>query len=106
MLKRLAIRTPLTEEACSNYIVAMKTNIVRIGNSRGVRIPKPFLEESRLGEEVEIEVHGNQIVIRSPKRPRDGWKEAFRLMAERGDDLLLDAPLETQTTWDQNEWEW
>lgn len=68
----------------------MKARIVKIGNSKGIRIPKAFLEQSRVGEEVELEVRGNQILIRPASRPRDGWEEAFHLMAEQGDERLLD----------------
>ena len=64
----------------------MKTRIVRIGNSQGVRIPKPLLEQSGLGEEVELEVRADEIVIRAGSRPRAGWEEAFRSMADAGDD--------------------
>jgi len=68
----------------------MKTRIVRIGNSQGVRIPKPLLEQSGLSEDVELEVGPDQIVIRSVRHLREGWREAFEAMAARGDDALLD----------------
>jgi len=48
-----------------NYIVSMKTTIVRIGNSRGIRIPKPVLEHCELQDEVDMEVRGRELVIRS-----------------------------------------
>lgn len=84
----------------------MKTRIVKIGNSQGVRIPKLLLEQSNLGEEVELEAQDDRIIIRSAERPRQGWDEAFRLMAERGDDRLLDGDLTGQARWDEEEWEW
>lgn len=85
----------------------MKTQIVRIGNSQGIRIPKPFLEQSGIGKEVDIEVQRDQIVIRSLRRPRQGWEESFREMARRGDDRLLDEEsLLTQSSWDEEEWQW
>ena len=58
----------------------MRTNIIRIGNSQDIRIPKVLLEQSRLGDEVELEVENWMIVIRSVTRPREGWEEKFRLM--------------------------
>ena len=82
----------------------MKASLIQIGNSRGVRIPKVFLEQTRLTSEVEIEVHGSQVVIRSAARPRAGWDEAFAAMAARGDDKLLEGSRSTQ--WDDAEWEW
>jgi antitoxin MazE len=84
----------------------MKTRIVRIGNSQGVRIPKLLLERSNLAEEVELEALDNQIVIRAAKQPRQDWEKAFRAMAERGDDELLDRNLLFQTHWDEDEWQW
>lgn len=84
----------------------MKTRIIKIGNSQGVRIPKTLLEQTRLGEEVELEAQDDQIIIRPATYPRQGWEEAFREMAERGDDNLLDPDLTGQTEWDQKEWQW
>jgi antitoxin MazE len=83
----------------------VKARIVRIGNSQGVRIPKPLLEESGISGEVEIEVHDRQIIIRSAERPRQGWEQALRSMAEAGDDALLD-DLPALSSWDDEEWEW
>ena len=82
----------------------LKTQIIRIGNSRGVRIPKLLIDRLGLGSEVEIAVKRDQLVIRPASRPRQGWAEQFRAMAERGDDRLLDKP--TPTHWDINEWKW
>ena len=84
----------------------MRTRVVKIGNSQGVRIPKLLLERSNLPEEVEIEAQDDRIIIRSAKQPRQGWEEAFRAMAERGDDRLLDENLTTQSSWDEDEWQW
>jgi antitoxin MazE len=68
----------------------MKTNIVRIGNSHGVRLPKPLLEKSGLRGEVEITAEGESLVIRRVKTPREGWAASFQEMARNGDDALLD----------------
>jgi antitoxin MazE len=84
----------------------MKTRIVKIGNSQGVRIPKLLLERSNLAEEVELEAEDNRIIIRSTKQPRQDWEGAFRAMAKRGDDSLLDNHLLAQTQWDEDEWQW
>ncbi|HET7273824.1 MAG TPA: AbrB/MazE/SpoVT family DNA-binding domain-containing protein [Longimicrobiaceae bacterium] len=62
---------------------------MRIGNSKGIRLPKLLLQESGLDEEVELEVEDGQIIIRSPERPRAGWPAAFREMARNGDDALI-----------------
>jgi len=81
----------------------MKSRLIRIGNSRGVRLPKPLIEEAGLQEEVEVQIRGNALVITSPIRPRAGWAEAARQMRERGDDLLEEP---TGTQFDDKEWRW
>jgi antitoxin MazE len=83
----------------------MKSSIVRIGNSRGVRIPKPLLDQTGLNGEVEIRAEKNTLVIGPARKPREGWAAAFREMAQRGDDRLLDTT-PSLTQWDQDEWEW
>lgn len=84
----------------------MKANIIRIGNSQGVRIPKVLLEQTRLSGEVEMEVRGNTIIIKTASQPRKDWEEKFRAMAERGDDRLLDAEQMGQTSFEEEEWLW
>jgi antitoxin MazE len=82
----------------------VKTQIIKIGNSRGIRIPKLLINQVGLGSEVEISVERNQLVIRPTARPRLGWEDQFRAMAARGGDRLLDEPAPTQ--WEVAEWEW
>ncbi len=85
----------------------MKTKIVKIGNSRGVRIPKSFLEESGLTEEAEIEIENGKIVIKPVTKARSTWDSAFKKMDNNNDDLLMDAEaLSEQSGWDKKEWEW
>jgi antitoxin MazE len=84
----------------------MRTRIVKIGNSQGVRIPKLLLERSNLAEEVELEAHDDRIIIRSARQPRQGWEVAFREMATRGDDELLDREAPARNRWDEDEWQW
>jgi len=84
----------------------MKARIVQIGNSKGIRIPKPLIEQTGLGDEVTIEAEGNRLVIRAARRPRQGWAEAFQAMAAAGDDRLLDSEGATSSAWDRREWQW
>lgn len=85
---------------------AIKTRIVRIGNSQGVRIPKLLLDQIDLDEDIELILEENQIVIRSASPARHGWEEAFRAMAEESDDMLLDGDNLLPTAWDEEEWQW
>ncbi|MDQ3698091.1 MAG: AbrB/MazE/SpoVT family DNA-binding domain-containing protein [Gemmatimonadota bacterium] len=84
--------------------MAVRARIVRIGNSRGVRLPKPLLDQAGLDGEVELRAEPGRIVIESAARPRAGWAAAARAMRERGEDVLLDAP--TPTRFDVEEWKW
>ena len=84
----------------------MRARIVKIGNSQGIRIPKPLLEQLKINEDVDIEVENNQIIIRPVSNPRIGWDGAFRKMAEYGDDALIDGEQTLTHTWDETEWRW
>jgi len=84
----------------------MRVSIVRIGNSQGIRIPKVVLEQTHLTGEVEMEVKDRQILIRALRKPRQDWGRKYRLMAEKGDDRLLDSDVVSQTSWDKEEWQW
>ena len=85
----------------------MKTKLIRIGNSRGVRIPKSLIEQSGLSEDVELILKDNEIVLRSTNGPRKNWEQAFRKMAEQGDDQLHDEDMANVTNeWDESEWTW
>ena len=84
----------------------IKTNIVKIGNSRGIRIPKVLLEQTGMTEQVEIEVQSSQLVVRPViKSAREGWDEKFQQMASREDDKMLDETVST-SQWDEEEWQW
>ena len=85
---------------------SVATRLTSIGNSQGVRIPKPLLQQSGLGPDVELVVDGDRIVIRPARRPRESWDETFRAMASRDDDALLAGELAGPTEWDREEWEW
>ena len=85
--------------------MTVKTRIIRIGNSQGIRIPKPLLEQSGISGDVELEVEDNKIVIYPVAQPRRGWDKAFASMAEHGDDQLLD-PNNASSQWDAEEWQW
>ncbi len=85
----------------------MITKLVKIGNSRGIRIPKSIIEQSGIKNEVELEVRGDRIIIKSLSGVRENWNLAFQKMAKSNDDLLLDEnTLTNQSSWDNKEWTW
>ncbi len=81
-----------------------KTRIVRIGNSRGIRVPKLLLEQAALPDDVELRAEPGRIVVSAASRARAGWAAKARAMHDRGDDVLLDD--DPGTRFDQSEWQW
>jgi antitoxin MazE len=95
-------------------MAAIKTKIIEIGNSQGVRLPLNLLEqagikgESRsdvVGQEIEVTPTDDGLLLRAVRHPREGWEEQFAAMAEAGDDVLLDETPQT-SSWDEREWTW
>lgn len=86
----------------------VKTRIIKIGNSQGIRIPKLLLEQVHLteNEEVELEIKQDQIIVRPSHEVRYGWESAFREMAEHDDDKMFDGDMLVTTDWDEEEWKW
>jgi antitoxin MazE len=84
----------------------MKAQIVSIGNSQGIRIPKTLLEQSNLSGEVELELCESGIVIKKTKRPRHEWELAFKTMAENDDDDISAEELDAPSDFDKGKWRW
>lgn len=84
----------------STYV---KGQIVAIGNSQGVRIPKPLLEQAGLAGEVELHADKGRIVVVAARQPRSGWADAAAILHARGEDGLIETPT---PAFDAEEWEW
>lgn len=81
----------------------MKIDIIKIGNSQGIRIPKTIMEQCGFGESVEMEIKNGNLILK-PAQIREGWAESFKLMAAKVDDeLLIDDTIPTEY---DGEWEW
>ena len=74
----------------------MKAKLIRIGNSRGIRIPKPLIEAAGLGDEVDLQVRDGELVIRRIKRVREGWAEDAKAAAALEGTGLLDEHTSTR----------
>jgi len=74
----------------------MKTRLIRVGNSRGVRLPKSLIKAAGLTDDVELRVRDGVIVIARVTPVRSGWAEAARQMRARDEDRLLDLPTPTR----------
>jgi len=83
-----------------------RARLVKMGNSQGVRLPRLFLEQAGLDEEVEMEVLDGEVIIRLVPRPRRNWEKEFDGMTARGDDRLLDSKAFSLTGWDEEKWVW
>lgn len=83
----------------------MRSELVRIGNSRGIRIPKPLIEQCGLGDTVELRVENDCLIVSAQHRPRQGWAEAFRAAGPAAEDELLLESAEP-SDFDRKEWRW
>jgi antitoxin MazE len=81
----------------------MRAALVRIGNSRGIRIPKPILEQCGFGSEVELRAEPGRLVVLPVAAARAGWEESFARAADRQALVLPDG---MTTAFDEEEWFW
>jgi antitoxin MazE len=82
----------------------MKAQIVQIGNSQGLRIPKVLLEESGIMGEVELEIHAEGILIRNISKPRADWDNRFELLRDHDNDVMAELPVGSR--FETREWQW
>lgn len=81
----------------------MKAQIIKIGNSHGIRIPKAMLEETGFSGEVDLEITSDGILIKNTKKPRADWDAIFRSLSESDDDLSIEG---TRSSFTRKEWQW
>jgi antitoxin MazE len=67
----------------------MEVTVIKIGNSRGIRLSKTLLERYNIRDTVDLILEKGQIIIKPLSRPRKGWEKAFKEMNDNGDDKLL-----------------
>ena len=80
----------------------MKSNLIKIGNSKGVRIPSNIIKECEFDNEVEIKVVDKKLIIEAVKEPRSNWNKSFEEMHKKNEDILL---IENGNAFDKD-WEW
>ena len=84
-------------------VMIMHTDIIKIGNSRGIRIPAYILKECNIDNEVDIQVNEGKIILAPVKAARVGWNKKFKEMHENNEDCLLineDVDIELE------DWKW
>lgn len=81
----------------------MLLDIVKIGNSKGVRLPSVVLKECNITSQVNIEVSDGKIIMYPVKQPRAGWGKAFKKMHTAGDDAQI---ISEGVSEEVEDWEW
>lgn len=89
---------------CGYNVITMRAEIVRIGNSRGIRIPKPVIEECGFGDKVEIKVENRRLIISPESGPREGWEQMFSSAGDSKEDETLFESVSNE--FDHQEWTW
>ena len=67
----------------------MRADVIKIGNSKGIRLPAALLKQCGIGTKVELEVRDNCIILKPAKTVREGWGAAFQRMNKNHDDILV-----------------
>ena len=67
----------------------MEINVINIGNSKGIRLPKAILEQYNISDTLELILEKGKIVLKPKSIPRKGWEKSFQLMSINGDDKLI-----------------
>lgn len=82
----------------------MRTHLIRVGNSRGIRLPKPLISQAKLTDEVELHIKDGAIVIENASSPRKDWATAAKALHDRAEDALLMPS--NPTSFDEKDWTW
>lgn len=67
----------------------MEVSVIKIGNSKGIRLSKTLLDKYHIKDTVDLSLEEGQIVIKPLSKPRIGWEKTFKEMSKNGDDNLL-----------------
>ena len=79
----------------------MEVSIIKIGNSKGLRLNKQILEQYHITDKVELILEEDKIILKPIEKPRKGWNEAFQSMSKNGDDNLLIEDVFTDEEFDE-----
>lgn len=86
----------------------MQVQVIQIGNSRGVRLPKAVLDQLNFGTTAELRVEKDRIVLEPQRSPRQGWAESFKALAKatKKDEPALKAFKAVKNRFDDEDWSW
>lgn len=83
----------------------MQLNLVRIGNSKGIRLPQSLIQQCGFTDIVEAKLVNRSLVLKPVKHPRKNWEKIFKSEKDIEDDEIKDF-LDVPSRWDEEEWEW
>jgi len=81
----------------------IESELIRIGNSRGIRLPKSVIEQCHLSEGLVLEIKEDSLVVKASRQTRKGWDEAFAKAKQQDLDEDFSG---LQNEWDDSEWTW
>jgi antitoxin MazE len=67
----------------------MKIPVIKIGNSKGIRLSKTILKKYEISDEVELILEEETILLKPVTKSRKDWDQKFREMHTEGEDRLL-----------------
>jgi len=81
----------------------MNIKLIKIGNSRGIRIPNTILKQYEINNELDLEIIDGRLILKPIKKVRKGWDKAFKKMHQLGDDKLT---INDTIDLDDKDWIW
>jgi antitoxin MazE len=82
----------------------METNIINVGNSKGIIIPAKLLKMIGLGNVVNVDIEEGKLIISPANKPREGWEDILKNEIEKNGPAKSLAPDFFE---DENEdWTW
>lgn len=79
----------------------METKVIRIGNSKGLRLSKTILEKYEIGDTVNLKLEEDYIIIEPIRKPRENWDSAFKEMHKYGhDEILIPEMFDEEMEWE------
>jgi antitoxin MazE len=82
----------------------MQIDLIKIGNSRGIRLPQNIIKECGFMDTVEAELINHCLILKAPDKPRSNWESLFK--ADKEEYEGIKDILAIQNSWDDEEWVW
>jgi antitoxin MazE len=83
----------------------MQIDLIKIGNSHGIRIPQNIIKECGFKDSIEVTLEDHRLILSAPSKPRQNWDNLFSSEMHT-EELENKELLAIQNKWDEEEWEW